>query len=67
MSQPKYSIGQTFTCGGKVKRVCTIIDIYKTFNSAGDLVKIAYVAEHQFLGQAIRDHDVCEVTIARGQ
>jgi len=52
--------------GGKHKKECTIVDIYKTYNNAGELVKTSYVSEHEFLGQKIKDFDVCSVTVARG-
>jgi hypothetical protein len=53
---------------GKLKndRVETVTDILKTYNSAGDLVKTRYVAEHDFLGQKVTDRDVCLVTIVKG-
>ena len=64
MSEPKYQIGQQFKTRGKSPKLCTVTDILKTFNSKGELVKIRYVAEHQLMGRAIVDHDVCETTIA---
>ena len=53
---------------GKVKndRIETVTDILKTYNSAGELVKTRYVAEHDFLGQKVTDRDVLGVTIQRG-
>lgn len=46
--------------------LCTVVDIYKTYNGANELVKIRYVATHEFMGQTITDYDVIETTIARG-
>lgn len=59
-------IGTKYMSAGKYGRECIVVDIYKTYNTAGELVKTRYVTEHNFLGQAIRDHDVCVVTIQRG-
>ena len=59
-------IGTQFKTRDKVERLCTVTDIYKTYNSAGELVKIAYVATHPFMGQTLTDYDVPVVTIQRG-
>ena len=50
----------------KIKHVETVVDIYNTYNSKGELVKTRYVSEHEFMGQKIRDSDVVAVTIKRG-
>lgn len=62
----EYSIGTKYKTLGKNPNVCTVTDIYKTYNSAGDLVKVRYEAQHDFCGQVVNDHDVCATTIARG-
>lgn len=62
----KYSIGQQFKPIGKRSQLCTVVDILKTYNAKGELVKIRYVATHDFMGQVVTDYDVNEVTIARG-
>jgi hypothetical protein len=62
----RFQIGQKFATRGKHPRICTVTDILKTYNSKGELVKIRYVAEHDFLGQIVTDHDVVETTIAMG-
>lgn len=62
----RFPIGQQFMSGGKHPRLCTVIDILKTFNNAGDLVRISYVAEHEFLGQKVTSWDNCDTTVARG-
>jgi len=60
---PRFNVGTTFT--GKGKRICTVTDIHRTYNNAGDIVKIRYVAVHDFLGQSVTEQDVLETTIAR--
>lgn len=62
----QYTIGTEFTSGGKVKRLYTVIDVLSTYNSAKELVKVRYVATHEFMGQVVTDRDVCAVTIAKG-
>lgn len=41
-----------------------IDDIYKTFNNAGELVRIEYLISHEFAGQRITEF-VVDTTIAR--
>ena len=62
----KYPIGTQYMPMRKNSYVCTIIDIHKTYNNKGDLVKTTYVATHEFCGQTITESDVNETTIARG-
>lgn len=64
---PRFAIGQKFKTRGKFPRLCTVVDIWQTYNSAGELVRIRYVAEHVFLGETVRDIDILETTIAIGQ
>lgn len=64
--QPKFSIGQQFKTRGKHPKLCTVTDILRTYNSAGELVSLRYVATHEFAGQLVIDHDVVETTIAMG-
>jgi threonine dehydrogenase-like Zn-dependent dehydrogenase len=66
MREPKYNIGQQYKTMGKHSKVCTIIDIYKTYNTNGEMVKLRYVSQHEFCGQIVKDDDVVETTIARG-
>ena len=61
-----HPIGTKFKTRGKHPQLCTVTDIHKTYNIAGELVKIAYVATHEFCGQAIIDRDVCRATISMG-
>lgn len=62
---PRFEIGQRFMSNGKHPREMVISDILRTYNSANELVRIRYVAQHTFMGQIVTDHDVCETTIAR--
>tara|TARA_R110000787_G_scaffold285165_1_gene399996 strand:+ start:174 stop:485 length:312 start_codon:yes stop_codon:yes gene_type:complete len=62
----KYPIGTEYLTRGKHPRLCTVTDIWKTYDSKGDLVRKRYVATHDVLGQTVTDRDVVEVTIARG-
>ena len=52
--------------GRKRKDIETVIDIYKTYNSKGELVKTRYVSEKEFMGQTLRDYDVLSTTIKIG-
>lgn len=61
-----YAIGQKYRTRGKVPRVCTVVDIFKTYNSKGELVRVRYVATHDFMGQSVTDYDVPETAIAMG-
>lgn len=63
---PRFKIGQKYTTRGKRKDICTVIDILTTTNSAGEVLKIRYVATHNFMGQVVTDSDVCDATIAMG-
>jgi len=62
-----WTIGTIYTTRDKFPRVCTVVDVYKTYNAAGALVKTKYVATHPFAGGVVTDYDVCAVSIARGQ
>jgi hypothetical protein len=61
----RFNVGTTFLSSGKRKDTCTVTDILRTYNSAGDLVNLRYVATHPFMGQLVTDYDVVETTIAR--
>ena len=61
----KILIGTKFIKRGKRNDVCKVIDIYKTFDSDGLLVKTSYLCQHDFMGQKVR-HEECAVTIQRG-
>jgi hypothetical protein len=64
--KPRFQIGQTYLTRGKAPRVCTVKDILYTTNNDGELVKIRYIATHEFMGQTVTDNDVLETTIAMG-
>jgi hypothetical protein len=61
-----YEIGTKYKTRGKAPRLCEVVDILKTYNSKGELVKTRYVATHLFLGQIVTDYDVSKTTIAMG-
>lgn len=61
--EPRFQIGHKYM--GRNKRECTVTDIHKTYNVAGDLVRLRYVATHQFMGQVMTEVDILETTIAR--
>lgn len=64
--EAKYQIGQKFMTRGKHPKFAQVVDVLRTYNSAGELVKISYVTKHSFLGQIITDHDTYETTITMG-
>lgn len=64
--EPRFTIGQQYRTRGKAPRLCTVVDILRTYNARGDMVKLRYVATHDFLGQTITDHDVVETSIVMG-
>ena len=67
MKRARFGIGTQFKrVGRKHAPLETVTDILTTFNSAGELVKIRYVATHETLGQAVTDSGVVDTTIARG-
>lgn len=61
-----YQIGTKYLTRGKHPRLCTVIDILKTYNSAGKLVHTKYVSTHELLGQIVTDRDVVRTTIDMG-
>ena len=62
-----YPIGTQYkTVTRKYPYVCTVTDILRTYNSRDELVKVRYVAQHDFAGQPVTDSDVLPITIARG-
>ena len=65
-SEPKFPIGTKFLTAGKRKDLCTVVDILKTYNAANELVKVVYVASHEFLGRTVTDYDVPCSCVARG-
>jgi hypothetical protein len=65
MPDPRFPVGTQFYSTGKHPRLCTVTDIWRTYNQAGELVRLRYVATHEFMGQTLTDRDVLETTIAR--
>ena len=63
--KPQFKIGTKFKRNHK-NYVETVIDILTTTNHIGEVVKIVYVSEHDFIGQKIKDYEVPQATIARG-
>lgn len=64
---PKFGIGTTYKPRGKGKqKVCIVVDIYKTYNNAGELVHFRYVSVHEFCGKLVYNYDVAEATISMG-
>lgn len=59
----QFEIGTVYT--NRRGQKCTVVDVLKTFNSAGKFVNVRYVAEHQLMGQSVSDSDVLEITIAK--
>lgn len=64
--EPRFKIGTRYQTRGKVSRICTVVDILKTYNSLGELVSIRYVSTNEMLGQTVTNRDVVETTIAMG-
>lgn len=63
----EFAIGTQFKTRGKHPRLCTVVDVLRTYNSADELVRVRYVATHEFMGQTIKDIDVVATTIALGK
>ena len=61
-----YPIGTRFTPIGKNRAEHTVVDIHRTFNSRGELVKLFYVSTHLFCGQQVTAYEIPATTIARG-
>jgi hypothetical protein len=57
-------IGTTYL--DRNKRLCTVVDVWQTYNAAGELVQTRYVCSHEFCGQTVTEHDVLAITIQKG-
>lgn len=66
--EKKVEIGMKFKMGGKKRKndIYTVEDIYTTYNSKKEVVRVTYVASHIFLGQKVFNYDVPAATIIRG-
>jgi hypothetical protein len=68
VTEPRFSVGTQFLSSGRHPRLCTVIDVLRTYSSTDTLVKVRYVAYHPGpLGQLVMDYDVCDTTIAKGK
>lgn len=67
MTEQRFKIGTQFLTRGKAPRLCTITDVLRTYNSAGELVRLRYVATHQFMSQTLSASEVCDATVAMGK
>lgn len=67
MTDQRFEIGTKFQLRRSKKDVrdAEVVDVLKTYNSAGKLVKLRYVVAFDFCGQRLTDCDVCDVTIAK--
>lgn len=59
------SIGDKFMSHGKHPRECTVVDIYTTTNTAGEVVKVQFKAVHQFMGQELSELVVAPTVLLR--
>lgn len=66
MENKDYPIGTRYQTQGKYPRLCTVVDVWKTYNAVGELVHTRYVSTHEFVGQLVTERDVVATTIARG-
>lgn len=64
--EARFTIGTQFKSRGKYPRLYTITDILRTYNNAGELVRLRYEATHDLAGQKVTDYDVVETSIAMG-
>jgi hypothetical protein len=62
----EYPIGTKFQTSGKYPLVCTVVDVWKTYNLKNELVRTRYVATHKFMGHTLTNFDVVAATITRG-
>lgn len=64
--EQRFPIGTKFKRRTKPQPVCTVVDVLRTYNNAGELVRLRYVATHELLGQTIKDCEVTDTAIAMG-
>jgi hypothetical protein len=60
--QARFPIGTTFTLKEKLN---VVTDIHTTYNSKMEVVKITYIAVHDFMGQTVVVSDIVDATIAK--
>ena len=63
---PRFAPGTQFLSRAKHPNICTVTDVLRTYNLAGEEVKTRYVATHETMGQVLTDNDVTETRIAMG-
>lgn len=63
MTKDEIAIGTEFLTRGKSKKMCKVIDIYRTYNSLGELVRTTYLCEHEFCGQPVRHEEVATTVL----
>lgn len=63
--QPRFKVGTQFLSSGKHPNLCAVIDIHTTTNLAGEVISLAYLCEHDFLGQKVT-HTEVDTTVAKG-
>ena len=66
MIEQRFAVGTKFKTHGKAPRLCTVVDVWKTYNSAGEFIRLRYVATHEFCGQTVTEFDIVDTTIAMG-
>lgn len=47
MLNKEFPVGTKFILRGACRRLCTVVDVFKTYNSKGKMVKIQYVASYE--------------------
>ncbi len=62
----KHAIGTQYLPKAKHPRVCTITDFFTVTNKAGEVVKTYYESEHEFMGQIVKNREVCNATVDMG-
>ena len=65
--EARWPIGTKFKTRGKHPKDAEVVDILKTYNNSGELVRIRYVAVTYTMGQPVYDYDVPDTTIARSK
>ena len=66
VNEPRFDIGTVFTTRHEHPRVCTVTNILRTYDITGTLVRVRYIAAHEFMGQLVINSDVVDATIALG-
>lgn len=62
-----FAVGTKFKTRGKHPRIYTVTDMLSTYNLAGELVRVRYVATFELCGQTVTDFDVVGTTISIGK